>query len=227
MRYVLKGVLAIIAIAILVVGGSQTVPYPWSSNLVIIGFGSLLLIVADMILSEIQQRKKDKEYAASKTHIAELRVTITSLVGIVSSKRDVSFESPVVSDSLVELSNPQLMARVHQFSNVIRYFEQSFLTKEYAALDARLGKRGLAPTRQDCDQRNSRLIQMHLDYQDEFNKKYLGEAASYWYELQRRTLNTIPTDDRQMATLTGHLAGPHPLDDLASFFEKLGNKLWR
>jgi hypothetical protein len=219
--------LAIIAIGIAVVGGSQTVPYPWSSNLVIIGFGSLLLIIADMILSEIQHRKKDKEYAASKAQIAELRVTITSLVGLLSSKRDVSFESPVASDSLVGLSNPQLMANVHQFSNVIRYFEQSFLAKEYAVLDAKLGKRGLATTQQDCDQRNHRLIQMHLDHQNEFNKKYLGEAASYWFELQKRTLNTTPTDERQMATLTGHLAGPHPLDDLASFLEKLGNKLWR
>jgi hypothetical protein len=128
---------------------------------------------------------------------------------------------------LQKRTNDQLRVQVIAFANKIRDFEHNFQSDEVSRSLRTLS----AGTKTDEEKNRiwkaevNTSIQRSRDYQNEFKKRFLGEAVVYRDELLRRLNIIAPEEERRIVALNGILAGPAPLSDLALYLEKLARQL--
>lgn len=125
------------------------------------------------------------------------------------------------------LTNSELQDKVIKFANNLRDFEQNFKSQELQRVSL---LPPLAGTKEQNEQmwreRNARELERYMEYEVEFRRKYLAEAMDYYIELYKRLNIAPPKDDfPHIAALTGRLAGPMPLNDLATWLERLARQL--
>ena len=199
----------------------------------IFGAVAVILIVAQGIVSEQQQSVKDKEIGGLKEQVSGLKGSIDILaMVIVRPKEDGAKSSykktsvPVtVSKSIQDLSNPELRERTIKICNAMRDFENNYKIQRDNLLNTRFVHGTKEQELQAWQSMTKGLSQLNNTYQNEFNKRYLGEAVSYRDELIRRLNILPPNDERDVIALQGMLAGPSPINDLAIYLEKFARQL--
>lgn len=123
------------------------------------------------------------------------------------------------------ISNAEFRKIVIRFSNDLRGLEQNFQSKERSLI---LSPITGTPEQQAKirEERRAKEQEIRQEYENEFKKRYLARALDYRTELYFRLRTTPPKDEfPQIVALTGMLAGPYPLNNLATYLERLARRL--
>ncbi len=219
--------LALIVMGMAAMGGIAQVRPPQSEDavqiyifaFVVLAMTGVTLVFWQALRAENYQHRQDRK-------LDEMLAEQRTLKGMVVQQTAPKPAPVTVPETIRVLGNPELREKVIALANDMRNFEHHFKSRELQLL---LNRPSLTGTEEEKNlqwkQQVNTDIQQYQAYQNEFRKRFFGEASSYRDELLRR-LNIMPPDEeKRVVALEGALAGPAPISDLAAYLEKLVRQL--
>jgi len=233
-------VLAIVMMVLGILGGAMSFTKPLSKNLLIwgsIGFGiiMLVLIIIQAVINDRDIRDHDNKFDEMRL---SLNGQLENLKGQLSAFSQLAAQalhpsavipqqlSKEISKSVRDLSNDELRNKVMQLVNNMRDFETNFRKEEQQRDFNQPPLKGTPEEiNKQFQQKINASIQRRLEFDNEFRKRFLGEAISYRDELLKRLSIMPPEEEHRIIALQGFLAGAQPISDLAMYLEKLDRQL--
>jgi hypothetical protein len=223
-----------------VLGGVLTSTKPWHRYaFFVLGCLIIVLGIGQAVLNDRDQRIRDaKSDSYQKTRDAEsdaLKQTILDMHGKMGVFMDLMQPPPALKpqpsligsgENIKDLTNLELCAKVIAFANTMRDFETNFKKAELQHDIIQKPVTGTAEEKQQqWRQQVNASMQRRQDYDNEFRKRFLGEAIVYRDDLLRRLKIASPKEEQNIIALQGALAGPAPISDLAAYLEKMARQL--